>query len=82
VQGVGDTAVTLDVSVRRNFDTTDTVPSVPVTLATQRGAVSASGLEVSECEFIQARVADQAALNQHWAIDRIGLRVRAEAPKE
>jgi hypothetical protein len=82
VQGIGDTAVTLNVGLRRNFDAADTIPAIAVTLATQRGSVSAAGLEISECEFIQARVADQAALNQHWALDRIGLRVRAEAPKE
>lgn len=83
VQGVAETApVTLNVSVRRNFDAVDSVPAVPVTLATQRGAVSASGLELSECEYLQIRITDQAALNQHWSLDRIGVRVRAEAPKE
>ena len=83
VQGVAETApVTLNVSVRRNFDPTDTVPAIPVTFATQRGTVTASGLEVSECESVQVRVSDQAALNQHWSLDRIGVRVRAEAPKE
>jgi len=82
VQGIGETALTLDVSLRRNFDPTDTIPSVPIALGTQRGAVTATGLELSECEFIQVRIADQASIDQHWSLDRIGLRVREEAPKE
>jgi len=82
VQGVAETApVTLNVSIRRNFDPADTIPAVPVALATQRGALTVTGLELSECEYVQIKVADQAALAQHWAIDRIGLRVRDEAPK-
>ena len=82
VQGIGETALTLDVSLRRNFDPADTIPSVPIALGTQRGAVTATGLELSECEFIQVRIADQASIDQHWSLDRIGLRVREEAPKE
>jgi len=82
VQGVApDGAVTLNVSIRRNFDPADTIPAVPLTLGTQRGAMTATGLELSECEYVQIKVSDQAALNQHWSIDRIGLRVRDEAPK-
>lgn len=81
VQGVGQTSLTLNVSLRRNFDPADTIPAVPITLATQRGAVTATGLELSECEFIQVRIADQASIDQHWSLDRIGLRVREEAPK-
>ena len=57
-------------------------PTDPLTAyATTRGAVAVPGLEISECDFVQVRVADQSALNQHWSLDRIGLRYRPEAPK-
>jgi hypothetical protein len=82
VQGVAESAVTLDVSIRRNFDPIATIPPVTVALATQRGAVTATGLELSECEYVQIRIADQTSIDQHWSLDRIGLRVRDEAPKE
>lgn len=81
VQGVGDTAVTLDVSLRKDFEASDSVPAIAVALATTRGAVVVPGLEISECDVVQVRVADQSALNQHWSLDRIGLRYRPEAPK-
>lgn len=82
VQGVGETAVTLDASIRRNFDAADTIPAIAIAFGTTRGSTSAPGLELSECDYAQIRVADQASLNQHWSIDRIGVRVRSEAPKE
>jgi hypothetical protein len=81
VQGVADAAVTLDVALRADFSATDTVTAIPVALATTRGAVAVPGLEISECDFVQVRVADQSALNQHWSLDRIGLRYRPEAFK-
>jgi hypothetical protein len=81
VQGIGDTAVTLNVSLRADFAASDTVPAIAVALGTTRGAVTVPGLEISECEFLQARVADQSALDQHWSLDRIGLRYRPESPK-
>ena len=56
--------------------------AIGAALTTARGVVAVPGLEVSECDVVQVRVADQSALNQHWQLDRIGLRVRAEAPKE
>jgi hypothetical protein len=81
VQGVGDSAVTLDVSLRKDFAASDSVTAIPVALATTRGAVAVPGLEISECDVVQVRVSDQSALNQHWSLDRIGLRYRPEAPK-
>lgn len=81
VQGVGDSAVTLDVALRADFSATDSVTAIPVALATTRGAVCVPGLEISECDVVQVRVADQSALNQHWSLDRIGLRYRPESEK-
>jgi hypothetical protein len=81
IQGVGDSAVTLDVSLRADFAASDSVTAIPVALATTRGQVVVPGLEISECDVVQVRVADQSALNQHWSLDRIGLRYRPESPK-
>lgn len=81
VQGIAESSVTLDVSIRRDFDSTDTIPAVTASLGTQRSQAIATGLEISECEFAQIRVADQSALNQHWQLDRIGVRFREESPK-
>ena len=83
VQGISETfPVVLNVSIRRNFDPADTIPPITIALQPQRGVLSAAGLELSECEAVQIRVSEQAALDQHWAIDRLGVRVRDEAPKE
>lgn len=82
VQAIAETApVTLDLHLRRDFDSVDTILAVPVTVATQRG-VTVATTEISECDVIQVAVSDQAPLNQHWSLDRIGLRYRDEAVKK
>ena len=82
VQGVADSSVTLDVALRKDFATSDSVTAQTISLGTTRSREVAAGLEISECDVVQVRLADQSALNQHWQVDRIGLRVRTEAPKE
>lgn len=82
LQGVGESSVTLDVAPRKNFEASDSVTAIAATLATTRGQVAVPGLEISECQMLQVRVADQSALNQHWTLDRIAVRIREEAPVE
>jgi hypothetical protein len=81
LQGVGDSSVTLDVALRQDFAATDSVTAIAAALATTRGKVTVPGLEISECDVVQVRVADQSAANQHWSLDRIDLTYRGEAPK-
>lgn len=81
LQGIADSSVTLDVGLRKDFASSDDVTQTAA-FGTTRARVVSAGLELSECDVVQVRVADQSALNQHWQLDRIGLRVRQEAPKE
>lgn len=80
-QGIADTAVTLDVGLRKDFAASDDVTHT-MALATTRGRVASDGQGLSECDVVQVRVADQSALNQHWELDHLALRTRQEAPKE
>lgn len=83
VQGVADASVTLDVAFRKDFAASNSVAAAApyLVLDTTRAQVTVPGLEISECDVVQVRVADQSALNQHWALDRIRVQVRQEAPK-
>jgi len=81
LQGIADSSVTLDVALRKDFATSDSVTALPVGLTTTRAQVTVPGLEISECDVVQVRVADQSALNQHWSLDRIRTQARQEAPK-
>lgn len=82
VQGVAEsTPVTLDVALRKDFAASDSVTAQTVTFQTTRSQEVPPGLELSECDVVQVRIADQSALNQHWSVDAIGLRYRDEAPK-
>jgi hypothetical protein len=80
-QGIADSSVTLNVSIRKDFETSDSVTAQTVGFTTARSQQVAPGLEISECDVVQVRVADQSALNQHWSLDALGVRWRGEAPK-
>lgn len=82
VQGVADSSVTLDVALRKDFETSDSVTAIGTGLTTQRAKVTVPGLEISECDVVQIRVADQSAANQHWSLDRLDVTYRDEAPKQ
>lgn len=81
VQGLAESSITLDVGLRKDFAATDDVTKT-AGFTTTRSIAVADGQDLSECDIVQVRVADQAAANQHWQIDRLGVRVRPETSKE
>jgi hypothetical protein len=68
------------VGLRRDFTDTDDVSAL-MTLDLNRRTTHSVAVELSECDAVQVRIA-QSTANVYWQVDRIGLRLRLEAPKE